>query len=91
MTYISIIEDPVYLTEPLIRTSNFRRAPNAVMPAYGCTPAIEIVRPKNQVPHYLFGQNPYIAEFAKRYNLPADAPQRGAAAALPEYMREAGR
>ena len=89
LTYISIIEDPVYLTEPLIRTSNFRRAPNAALPAYGCTPAVEIVRPKDHVPHYLFGQNPYIDEFSRRYNLPVDVPRHGAAAALPEYARDA--
>jgi hypothetical protein len=38
------------------------------------------------VPHYLPGQNPFTADFAKTFGLPPEAARGGAATALPEFL-----
>ena len=86
LTHVSIVSDPVYLTEPLVKTNGFMLSPNGTMTPYPCEPVVEIVRAPGAVPHYLPGQNPFIADFAKTYGLPPEAAQGGAATALPEFL-----
>jgi len=88
LTHTYIIEDPVYLTEPLIKTNGFRLTTNTAMQPYPCQPAVEVERDPGDVPHHLPGQNPYIAEFAKKFNLPLDATMGGAETALPEFRKK---
>jgi hypothetical protein len=85
MTHVMIVEDPVYLTEPLVKTNGFLLAPNGTMTPYPCEPVIEVLRETGSVPHYLPGQNPFLDEFGDRYELPRAATRGGAATALPEY------
>jgi hypothetical protein len=80
-----IVEDPVYLTEPLVKTNGFLLQPAGTMTPYPCEPVVEIVRDPGFVPHYLPGQNPSIAEFGETYGLPREATRGGAATALPEF------
>jgi hypothetical protein len=91
LTHVYLIEDPVYLTEPLIKTNGFRLTTNVDIQPYPCQPAVEIERQPGEVPHYLPGQNPYVAEFAKKHNLPVEATQGGAETALPEFAKKVGR
>src|SRR3989304_451803 len=59
LTVVTIITDPVYLTEPLVRTTDFELDPHQQMQAMPCDPIVEITdRPKGAVPHYLPGRNP---------------------------------
>ena len=58
LTIVTIVTDPVYLTEPLVRTRNFAAAPTQELNAYPCRPAVEIDRQAHTVPHYLPGTNP---------------------------------
>ena len=88
LTHTYIIEDPVYLTEPLIKTNGFRLTTNTAMQPYPCQPAVEVERDPGDVPHHLPGQNPYITEFAKKFNLPLDATMGGAETALPEFRKK---
>jgi hypothetical protein len=85
MTHVMIVEDPVYLTEPLVKTNGFLLSPNGTMTPYPCDPVVEIVRAPGAVPHYLPGQNPFVAEFAQLNGLPPEAARGGAQTALPEY------
>ena len=66
ITYVSVVTDPVYLAEPWIRSVDFVRAPRD--PAswlYACDDAEQIVgRPDDVIPSHLFGQNPYLREYA---------------------------
>jgi len=60
-THVTILTDPVYLTEPLIKSQTF----NLIIPegqnwVYPCAPVIEIPRPRGTVPHYLPGENPFV-------------------------------
>ena len=86
ITHVMMVEDPVYLTEPIVKTNGFRLRPNGVMEPYPCDPVIEVVHPPGYVPHYMPGENPYIEEYAELYGIPLEAAMGGAETALPEYM-----
>ncbi len=87
LTHVSIIEDPVYLTEPLVRTNGFQLTANPAMQPYPCYPTVEVPRAKGDVPHNLPGANPYLEEFGKKNNLPQAAMRGGMQTALPEFMK----
>jgi hypothetical protein len=84
LTYITIATDPVYLTEPLIRSTEYQLALNQQIPPYPCTVVNEVDRPKGYVPHYLPGTNPWITDFASEYKIPMDVITAGAASMYPE-------
>jgi cyclase len=86
LTHVSIVTDPVYLTEPLIKTQDF----NLITQAggnwlYPCEEVEEVVRARGVVPNYLPGQNPFIHEYADMYKLPVTAALGGAETMYPEY------
>ena len=86
MTHVYLVEDPNYLTEPMIKTNGFLRLTDDVMPPYPCTVVIEVPRERGDGPHHLPGENPFANDFAIRHNLPIEAGRGGAETALPEYM-----
>ena len=86
LTHTYMIEDPSYLTEPLVKTNGFRLTPNPAMQPYPCYPTVEVPREKGEVPHHLPGENPSLEEYAKKHDLPVAAVRGGARTALPEYM-----
>jgi hypothetical protein len=88
LTIVTIVDDPVYLTEPFVRTHSFVAAPNNELNAYPCRPAVEIARPAHTVPHYLPGTNPTLDAANKRFDVPAAALRGGAETAYPEYARQ---
>jgi hypothetical protein len=100
LTITWIVYDPLYLTEPYLKSADFIAAPRGVttstfdLPAADrgtnffaqCFPREEIARPDlNYVPHYLEGTNPFVGELAKKLNVPVEATLGGAETALPEY------
>jgi hypothetical protein len=91
MSYVTIAEDPVYLTEPLIRTTNMLRNPRPLAPQqllYPCTAVVELAdQPRGAVPHYLPGENPFLKEFGAGLKLPDEATGGGAATMYPEFGR----
>lgn len=86
LTLAIIVEDPVYLTEPLVRTSTFRRDPRlTVPPALPFEIAEELPSlQKGQVPAYALGTKH--TEYAQRHSLPFEASQGGAQTMYPEYV-----
>lgn len=88
LTHVSIVTDPVYLTEPLVKTNGFELVPNGTMDPYPCEIVIEVVRPDGVVPSFLPGQNPFLHEFAEKHRLPYEATRGGAETALPEYAEK---
>jgi hypothetical protein len=91
MTYVTITEDPVYLTEPLVKTTNMRRNLRPLAPQqllYPCTAVVELAdQPRGAVPHFLPGENPFLKEFGARLKLPDEATRGGAATMYPEFGR----
>ena len=91
LTHISMVEDPVYLTEPLVQSQNFVLVANVTPATYQtwtvCLPLEEIVgRPRGVVPHHLPGTNPFITEYSTKFGLPLDATRAGAEAMYPEHQ-----
>lgn len=90
LTVVTIVDDPIYLEEPFIRTTDlvlnlnqqFRRAPFDVVD--------EIAgRPRGYVPHYLPGSpgaELKRTEFAARHGVPEAAARGGSATIYPEYL-----
>lgn len=90
LTHVSIVTDPVYLTEPLIKTQNFnlivQEGQNWLFP---CDYVVEVAnRPRGAVPHYLPGANPFLTEFADQYKIPREAALGGAETMYPEYLSQ---
>ena len=86
LTHVMMIQDPVYLTEPLVKTNGFQLNPAGTMTPYPCEPVTEVVRDPGYVPSFLPGQNPFLREFGERHGIPFEATRGGAETALPEYM-----
>ena len=88
LTYTSVITDPVYLAEPLVRTSLFRRNnrnPDAWL--YACDDGEQIIgRAPDQVPAYAFGANPYLREYADKYKIPLLGAMGGVESEYPEMV-----
>src|SRR5690606_18711174 len=88
ITHIAVIRDPVYLTEPWVKTQHFELMPRA-LPAnawlWPCTVVEEVDRDPNEVPHYLPGKNPYMAAYRAEVHLDVPGVGGGAATLLPEF------
>ncbi len=85
LTLVSIINDPVYLTEPFIRTTNWELSLQQSIDPYPCEVAEEIERAEGAVPHHLPGANTFLTEFADRNHVPRQAARGGAETMYPEY------
>jgi glyoxylase-like metal-dependent hydrolase (beta-lactamase superfamily II) len=89
LSHVTIADDPVYLTEPFVRSQEFvlmeRGNQNWL---YNCEYATEVPRPRHQVPHFLPGQNPYLTEFGQLYGIPQEGVRGGAETMYPEYLQK---
>lgn len=86
LTLVSIINDPVYLTEPFIRTTNWVLDNRQSIAPYPCEPVDEVIRKGDDVPNHLPGTNTFLSEFPARYHLPPEAARGGAETMYPEYQ-----
>jgi hypothetical protein len=79
------VDDPIYLTEPMVRTSTFKWSPTLTIPA---PVAFEVAEElpslqRGDVPAYPLGTKHF--EYANKYNLPFESSQGGAHTMYPEY------
>lgn len=86
LTIVTIVNDPVYLTEPFIRSTDYELDLRQQIPPYPCEVVEEVDRPRRVVPHLLPGLNSSLTEFASHHNLPEQAVQGGAETMYPEYQ-----
>jgi hypothetical protein len=89
----TLTDDPVYLTEPLLRTETFEWNPYMAIAnpaAYGasCQPQPEIDHAYGWVPHHLPGTNEVIKEYSTEYGIPYEATRGGAETMYPEYRKK---
>jgi cyclase len=86
LSQVTIASDAVYLTEPYIRSQEFvlmeRGNTNWL---YNCEYVMEVPQDKNEVPHYLPGQNPWIGEFSAKHAMPEAGVRGGAETLLPDW------
>jgi hypothetical protein len=87
-TLVSDVEDPVYLTEPFIRTSNWILDLGRLFLPNVCIPSVEVPHPKGYVAYHLPGENPWLTEFASRWTIPVEATRGGAETMYPEYQEK---
>lgn len=91
LTVATIVTDPVYLTEPLWKTTNFRWTPGQNVGAYPCSGfevVVEVNRPSGLVPSHLPGANAFLKEFSETYKIPYDATRGGAETMYPEFQEK---
>lgn len=85
LTVVTIVNDPVYLTEPFIRTTDYELDLHQLVAPYPCAVVEEVDRPKGYVPSWLPGANPDLEEFAQKHDLPLEAARGGAQTMYPDY------
>jgi glyoxylase-like metal-dependent hydrolase (beta-lactamase superfamily II) len=86
LSQVTIATDPVYLSEPYIRSQEFvlmeRGNTNWL---YNCEYVMEVPADKNDVPHYLPGRNPWIGEFSAKHAMPEAGVRGGAETLVPDW------
>ena len=87
VTNTTITSDPVFLSEPEVRSNDyFRQVVDHHNWLYACDDGEQILdRAPDKVPNYLFGQQPFAKEFAERYKLPLLSGVGGAESMYPEF------
>lgn len=88
LTLATIVHDPVYLTEPYVRTSNWVLDPGYKPTPSTCTPTVEVPHPKGWVAYQLPGRNTSLGDYAVQYGMPIEAARGGAETMYPEYQQK---
>jgi len=88
LTWTVIINDPMYLTEPMLRSSDFRWSPGQNVGNYPCTIVTELDHEQGWLPHWLPGTNPFLDLYSKTYDVIQEAARGGAATMLPEFRKK---
>jgi glyoxylase-like metal-dependent hydrolase (beta-lactamase superfamily II) len=90
LTAVTIVDDPIYLDDPFIRTTNWVLNPDQEVRRTQFDVVDEVAgRSKGDVPHYLPGSPEALrklTEFASKYRLPNGAARGGAATTYPEFL-----
>jgi hypothetical protein len=90
LTVVTVVDDPVFLTEPMVRSQNWFNDVGQALPAFNCEYAAEVPAGAQKVPNHLPGTNPYLTEFADWYGLELAATRGGADTMYPEYRDKMG-
>jgi hypothetical protein len=90
LTLVTVVKDPVYLTEAFVRTSNWVADPGFQLSPFSCIPTVEIERKRDEVPHHLPDANPYLTEFAAKHGLPVVAARGGSETMYPDFAARLG-
>ena len=90
LTVAAIVTDPVYLTEPFIRTTDYEVDLHQWVPPYPCHVVEEVDRPRGVVPHRLPGKSTAVTDFANRCGLPVEAARGGAETSYPDFRDKIG-
>jgi hypothetical protein len=85
-TIATIVDDPIYLTEPHILTSNWIANPAVSFAPMNCIPSQEVPHPRGYVAHHLPGTNQWLAQYPAKYGIPVEAARGGAETMYPEYI-----
>ncbi|MGD0906419.1 MAG: hypothetical protein ABSA96_02480 [Candidatus Acidiferrales bacterium] len=88
LTLVTMVEDPIYLTEPLVRTSDWVEAENNLILPNLCVEGVEVEHEKGWVPYHLPGQNQFLYEWADKVGMPHEATRGGAETMYPEYQKK---
>lgn len=90
LTVQTVIGDPAFLTEPLVRSQTWVLDQTQQLGRDVCETAPEIPKAADVVPSHLPGTNPFLREVADWYGLPPQATRGGAETMYPEYRKRMG-
>ena len=83
---IGIIEDPIYLAEPMVWTRDYVLSTRPLLGStVPCLFAYEGAPFTHDVPHYLWGNKPFQDELVKKFGIPQDAVLGYPETLYPEY------
>lgn len=85
LTVVTVIDDPIFLTERLVRSQSWSLDPGQTIGSNWCDTAPELILEAGKVPNYLPGANPYLREFSTWYGVPYESTRGGAETMYPEY------
>jgi hypothetical protein len=90
LTHVSIVTDPIYLLEPLVKSEDYVKSANSNANwLWPCEYVNELPNAdRARVPNFLPGENPFLDEFRTKYNLPLDAVLGGPETMYPEFMEK---
>jgi hypothetical protein len=88
LTVVTVVNDPVYLSEPFVRSTDYELDEHQLVPPYPCDVVEEVERKKGTVPHILPGTNPSLEDFPAAHNLPIEPTRGGAETMYPEYRNK---
>jgi cyclase len=88
ITIFAVTNDPVYLAEPFTKTSLLVRQPKDPEDwLYACDDGEQILGRKNDdVPNFLFGQNPFVREYAEKNRVPLLGALGGPETMSPDFV-----
>jgi hypothetical protein len=87
LTVTTLIRDPAFLTEPLVRSQTWLLAPAQRLGRDVCVYVPELPGAPDYVPSHLPGTNPFLREVIEWYGLPEDGVRGGSDTLYPEYQR----
>ncbi len=86
LSWVQVFHDPVYLTEPFVRVSEFKLDPRRNFDTDECVVTDELPRStRGMVLHYLPGEHPFLRLHSEKFECPFEACQGGAETMYPEY------
>lgn len=88
LTVVSVAEDPVYLTAPLVRSSTWALNLGYEIGGYSCAAKVENDLPKGFVAYHLPGTNTALGEFAAKRDLSRVAAEGGESTMYPEFIHQ---
>lgn len=90
VTVLAVIDDPVYLSEPLSKAAMLvRQAKDPDGWLYACDDSEQIVGRKNDtVPSHFFGANPYVREYSEKRKVPLVAALGGTETMYPDMLNK---
>jgi hypothetical protein len=90
LTQITVLVDPVFLAEPLVKSQEFIRSARELAAQtwlWVCDAVVEVPRPDGEVPAYLPGEHPFKDEYARRHGIPLIGVEGGPETMYPEFEK----
>jgi hypothetical protein len=88
LTVVTVEDDPVFFTEPLVRSQNWYLDPSQRVNPFYCEYVTELPPvTEDSIPHHLPGENEDLTEMAGWYGLPLEVLRGGAEKMYPEYKK----
>jgi hypothetical protein len=88
LTVVTYVQDPVYLAEPFVRSTDYELDLHQQVPPYPCDVVSEVDRKPGVIPHILPGKNDMLSEFTDRWGVPPEAARGGPETMYPEYRKK---